>query len=508
MTDQSSQETDQNKTSEQQTSYRQIMKATSLFGGVQVFNILISVIKSKFVAVLLGPAGMGIMGLLTSTTNLITRSTNLGLGTSAVKDIAAAYGSGDEKRVGVTITVVRRLVWITGLFGLAITASLSPWLSQLTFGNKEYTLAFIWLSVTLLFVQVSKGQLVVLQGLRKLNYLAKANLLGSSLSLLITLPMYYFWNIDGIVPAIIATGFVTLSMSWYFSRKIKFRETALTIRETFKQGSDMIRLGFMISLSGLLSVGASYIIRIFIGRTGGVDQVGLYNAGFAIINTYVGLIFNAMATDYYPRLSAVAQDNKRSKTTINQQAEIALLILAPILIVFIVFIKWVIILLYSNKFIGVSGMIYWAALGMFFKSPSWAIAYVFLSKGMSKLFFWNELMANLFILTLNIVGYHFWGLTGLGISFTAAYLLYLTQVYLISRFKFKFSFNRTFIKLFAVQFALALTGFFVVNLMSHLYSYIIGSLLFIISGLYSLKELENRIGIKKYLNAKFKNNFK
>ena len=52
----------------QQSSYRQIMKATSLFGGVQIFQIIISVIRSKFVAILLGPSGMGIVGLLASTT--------------------------------------------------------------------------------------------------------------------------------------------------------------------------------------------------------------------------------------------------------------------------------------------------------------------------------------------------------------------------------------------------------------------------------------------------------
>ena len=53
---------------EQKSSYRQIVKATSLFGGVQFFQIIISVIRSKFVAILLGPAGMGIVGLLTATT--------------------------------------------------------------------------------------------------------------------------------------------------------------------------------------------------------------------------------------------------------------------------------------------------------------------------------------------------------------------------------------------------------------------------------------------------------
>ena len=255
--------------SEIQSSYRQIMKATSIFGGVQVFNILISIIKSKFVAVLLGPEGMGIMGLLTSTTNLISRATNFGIGTSAVKDVAAAHGTGDENRVGNTVTLVSRLVWITGMFGFGITVVLSPWLSKLTFGNNDYTLAFVWISITLLFEQISNGQLVVLQGLRKLNYLAKANLYGSFFGLIVTVPLYYFLSFDGIVPAIIATGLITLLMSWIFSRKLEIKETVLSLNQTFQQGGDMVRLGFMISLSGLLSVGASYAIRIFINRTGG-----------------------------------------------------------------------------------------------------------------------------------------------------------------------------------------------------------------------------------------------
>ena len=173
----------------------------------------------------------------------------------------------------------------------------------------------------------------------------------------------------------------------------------------------------MISLSGLINLGASYIVRIYISNTGGVDQVGLYTAGFAIINTYVGLIFTAMGTDYYPRLSAVAHSNEQSRQVMNHQAEIALLILAPIIMVFLVFINWVVIILYSTKFIAVNDMILYAALGMYFKALSWTIAFIFLAKGASQLFFWSELIANINTLLLNLIGYYFWGLTGLGISF-------------------------------------------------------------------------------------------
>ena len=493
--------------SEQQSSYRQIMKATSLFGGVQVFNIIISIIRSKFVAILLGPEGMGIMGLLNSATGLVGKLTNFGLGTSAVKDIAAAHGANDEKRVEFVATVIRRMVWITGILGLLITAILSPWLSQLTFGNKDYTVAFLWLAMTLLFNQVSSGQLVVLQGLRKLKYLAKANLFGSFLGLFISVPLYYFFGIDGIVPGMIGTAMLALLMSWYFSAKLKIKRTSISFSETISEGKNMLNMGFMISLSGLLSVGVSYVVRIFIGRTGGLEQVGLYNAGFAIINTYVGLIFTAMSTDYYPRLSAIAHDNGLCRKTINQQAEIAILIMAPILIIFLIFINWIIILLYSTRFIEVNVMIYWAALGMFFKAASWSVAFILLAKGASKLFLLNEILAKFFLLSFNLLGYHFWGLTGLGLSFAVSFIVYTFQIFVVSKIKFEFTFDQSFITIFAIQFGLALAGFITIKLFSQPLTYVIGVILILFSGWFSLVQLNKRLGLVNLLN-KYKQNRK
>ena len=382
--------------SEQQTSYRQIMKATSLFGGVQVFQIIISVIRSKFVAVLLGPAGMGVVGLLTSTTGFVSALTNFGLGTSAVKNISESNATQNEQRIATVITVMRRMVWITGLIGAIITLVLSPWLSQVTFGSKDYTLAFVWISITLLFNQLSTGQMVLLQGLRKLQNLAKANLFGSIVGLFVTVPLYYKFGVNGIVPVIILTSITTLFFSWYFANKVKVKSVKVTKDITIKEGKEMLVMGFAISLSGLATVASAYLLRIYISRTGDVADVGLYTAGFTIIGTYVGMIFTAMGTDYYPRLSAVAHSNELCKRSMNQQAEIALLILAPILIAFLVFINWAVILLYSTQFIAVTGMVYWAALGMFFKAGSWAVAFVFLAKGASRLFFWNEFIGSFY----------------------------------------------------------------------------------------------------------------
>ncbi|MEJ7677584.1 MAG: hypothetical protein WKG06_06895 [Segetibacter sp.] len=247
------------------------------------------------------------------------------------------------------------------------------------------------------------------------------------------------------------------------------------------------------------------MVRIFISNKGGVADVGLYIAGFAIINTYVGLVFNAMSTDYYPRLAVVANDNVKCRIEINQQGEIALLILAPILIVFLVFIDQAVVLLYSKEFTAATQMIYWAVLGIFFKAVSWAIAFIFIAKSEGK-FFLNELVANIYLLSLNIAGYYFMGLTGLGISFLVAYFLYFIQVYLLSKSRYAFSLEKRFLKVFLLQFALALACFLVIQILHKTYAFIFGTGIIITSSIFSFAELDKRLGLKqlifKYLKIK------
>ena len=487
-----------------QTSYRQIFKATSLFGGVQVFNIVISIIRSKFIAVLLGPAGMGIAGLLTSTTGLVSVLTNFGLGTSAVKDIAVANETGNKNRIATVVTVFRRLVWITGLLGSVITLVLSPLLSQITFGNKEYTLAFAWISITLLFNQLASGQGVLLQGMQKHKYLARANMTGSVLGLLVSLPLYYYWRIEGIVPAIILSSLFSIVITWYFAAKVKIIKVDVTRQETILEGKGMVRMGFMLSLSGMVTIGASYLIRVFISNSGGVEDVGLYNAGFSIISTYVGLVFTAMGTDYYPRLSGVAHDNKQAALLINQQAEVAILILAPILSVFLIFINLVVIVLYSTKFTPVNEMISWAALGMYFKAGSWSVAFILLAKGASKLFFWNELIANIYLFALNILGYQILGLDGLGISFMIGYIIYFLQVFILARYEYDFSFHKEFKKIFVFQLIIGLLCFFIIKYIPTPWAYMAGIPFICFSAFSSFREMDKRMGLKNSLIGYFK----
>ena len=467
-----------------------------------MYQILISLISSKFVAVLLGPVGVGIKGLLQSSLSMIEGFTSMGLSRSAVRDVSMANGSGDEKRIGRTIAALKRLVWATGLLGLVVTMALSPLLSKLSFGNYDYTVSFIILSVTLLLNQLSAGQLVVLQGLRRLKYLAKASAIGATLGLVVSVPLYYLLGIKGIVPTLILTSVSSLVLSWYFSHKIQVQEVRITNKEALREGKTMMRMGIAMSVSSVLTLLFSYLLRGFIRYQGDLEAVGIFTAGFAIINTYVGMIFDAMVKDFYPRLSAVCSDNRKCSQLVNQQAEVGVLIMAPMLIACLVFMPVIIWILYSEKFMGATDYIMWAIPGMLFKLASWAVALIFTAKGDPKLYISNEVFGCVLNFVCSIAGYYLGGLTGLGMGFTVSYLLYLVKVYLAARKHFEFDFYASFKKLYAFQFLLVGLCLALVLVLKGWVLYTVGSILLLVSGYLSIKGINDRTNFMEFIKQR------
>lgn len=487
-----------------QSSYRSIFKATSLFGGVQIFQILIQILRSKVIAVLLGPAGVGIIGLFQSGLQLIQQMTNMGLAQSAVRDVSEANGTGDTCRLSKTIIVVRRLVWITGLLGLTAVAILSPLLSRSSFGNYDYTIPFIFLSITLLFDQLSAGQKVILQGMRRLKDLAKCSAFGATFGLLVSIPLYYWMGVNGIVPTLILTSFCALCLSWVYSRKIKIEPVPVTTRQTLEQGRLMLVMGISMSISGILSTGVAFLIRSYIQNIGGVEEVGLYQAGFVIMNTYVGLIMNAIATDYYPRLAAINKDNAKCREAVSQQGEIGSLILAPMLIACLVFMPFMLKILYSDQFLAANIYISWACLGMLFKFASWVISFMFIAKAESKLFMANEISANIYTLVISIAGYKLWGLQGIGVAFALNYLIYFIQVYLIARHRYQFRFDNSFTRSYGIQIILLIACLATVLMIEGFVKYGIGVILIIVSSYLGLKGLNQRMDLVSVVKNKIR----
>jgi O-antigen/teichoic acid export membrane protein len=485
---------------ENKTLYQRILKSTTLFGGVQIFNILVSVLRSKIIALLIGPEGMGIAGLLNSAINLINGFTSLGIETSAVKYISKENTEADKTGLHKIISVLRQLVWLTGLLGAFATLAFSPWLSGITFGTQDYTIWFAWLSVTLLFKQLSAGQLALLQGFQKLQSLAKANLYGSLVGLVISAPLYYYFRTDAIVPAIIVSALCTLYFSWFYASEIKIETEKVPYKQMLIEGKGMLKLGIMLSLSGIIATVVAYIIQIYVTQKGGLEEVGLYNAGFLLLNSYVGLIFTAMATDYFPRLASVSDNNEEVRTTVTHQAMIAVLLITPVIVLFLAFAPIIVNLLYSDKFLAIVPMVCFGIIGMLFRAVSWSMGYILLAKGDSKMFIRTAFGFNALFFTLSLSGYYLYGLTGLGVAFTIHYFLHFVLLKVITLRRYEFYFSDGFGKIFFICIVLSGLAFVATFIENVFWYYGTMAALILASVLFSLSELNKKVDFAGMVN--------
>lgn len=100
----------------EKNSFKSILKGTSIFGGVQVFNILVSAIRLKFVALILGASGIGVAGLFNSLLLTIQQFASLGVNLAVVKEIGAA--NADRDSLLHVVAAVRPLAVLLSLAGL------------------------------------------------------------------------------------------------------------------------------------------------------------------------------------------------------------------------------------------------------------------------------------------------------------------------------------------------------------------------------------------------------
>lgn len=486
----------------EQSSYRQVVKATSIFGGVQVFSIVISVLRAKIIAVFLGATGMGISGLFYSAMGLIGVVSNFGLDTSAVKSLSATENTSRE------ISIIKRLAWLSAILGAVLTVVFSPVLSQLTFGNTDYALAFVWIALAVLIKQLTVGQLAILQGLRKIELLAKANLAGSFLGLLVTIPLYYFFRIDAIVPAILVTVAVSFMVNAYYVSRLNMRSDKVTNRQAFREGKPMLSLGLSLSFITILTTLAAYALQIYISHCGGLQQTGFFNAGFAIVNSYVGLVFNAMASDYFPRLSAVSHDRAQTREIVTQQSFTAILIITPVVAFFMLLAPFVVQILYSREFMPIVLFVSWSMLGMLFKAVSWSMGYMLIARSDSKLFMATSIGFNSVFLANNIAGYYFYGLQGLGISFLVNHILHFAVLKVIVRNRYGFYFDAAFYKIFALCLGMCGIGFLFTYISDPYLKYGLLSGVVLTASAYCFHQMNKKVNLVQFITARFKSKWK
>jgi len=476
--------------------YRQIVKSSGVIGAASLAGIALGIVRTKAIALILGPTGIGLMGLYGSIADVVQSVAGMGVSSSGVRQIAEAAGSGEEERIARTATALKWIAPLLGLMGALTLLLFSRRISLLTFGTKHHTQAVALLSLAVLFTTIAGGQAALVQGMRRIGDLARMSVLGAIGGTAFSIPLVYFFGEKGIVPTLICVAATTIATSWWFSRRIKIPRITLRWRELKRETFGLLRLGAAFMASGFLALGGAYAIRIIIVHKIGLEAAGFYQSAWAIGGLYVGIVLQAMGADFYPRLTAIAKDHHECNRLVNEQAHISLLLAGPGVIGTLTFAPVVIALCYSTKFGAAVENLRWICLGMTLRIIAWPMGFILLAKGASTLFFLTDVAATAVHMSLAWLLIAKFGLNGAGTAFFGLYIWHALLIYTIVRRLTGFRWSAENLRLAAMFLPLVTLVFLQFYWLPFWLATGIGATALLISGYYSARVVLSLVAMK------------
>lgn len=489
-----------------QSSYEQILKSSTLIGGSSAIALVIGMVRIKAMALLLAPAGYGLFALYWNISELARIIAGMGINGSAVRQIAEAAGTGDDRRIARTVMILRRLSWILGILGALLLLALREPISRLSFGDESHAGAIALLSLAVFLGAVSNGRMALLQGMRRIADLALAGIWGALLGALLSIAIIYLYRDQGIVPALVGSALVGSLISWRLSRRIELQPVEMTTAEAAREGLGMLKPGFVFMTSALLTTGVAYGVQLIVlyevGNASGIETgkaaVGCYQAAWFVGGYFASFILQAMGTDFYPRLSSVAQDNAQCNRLVNEQAEVGLLLAGPGLLATLTFAPLVILLQYSAEFRPAADVLRWICLGMMLRVIAWPVAFVIIAKNEQRLFFWTEVAGSALQIGLVWLGVRHFGLIGTGVGFAGMYAVYLIGIRFIARSLSGFRWTAENVRIGTIYGTVVAALFVSPYFLPQTFVVIAGSAATLAMGIYSLKKLCRMLPLESF----------
>jgi len=403
-----------------------------VIGSAQAVNILISIIRMKVLAVLLGPSGVGLLSIYNTLLQMVQQTAGLGMGSSGVREIAATRGE------EATLSRVRRVLIAAHLVQGAL-AMLTVWLlreqiATWLFGDAARATEVGLVGVAVLLALLGAAQTALLQGMRRIADLGRVTVIGAFVGTVAGLIAIWMQGERGLIWFILLQSFAAALIALHYTRRLP-RPTAarLSLAETWEIWKPMAKLGAAFMLGGLATAATLLLVRGRISQELGLDAAGHFAAAWGITMTYVGFLLGAMGADYYPRLTEVIRDRVAAVRLMNDQAQLGLAIGGPVLLLLIGLAPWVITLLYSSEFGPAVTLLQWQTVGNVFKLASWALGFSIAASARGKTFLLVQVSFNILFVLMLWPSLAYFGVIAAGPAFSIAYILHFFLLNILVR---------------------------------------------------------------------------
>lgn len=455
------------------TSLKDILKSSIMIGGSQVINIISVLIKNKFIALFLGPSGIGLIGLYITFSMMVTNFIGFGVSSSSPKFIAEL--SGDIEKQQLFILLTRNFLVITSAITLVVLPLFNHRLVSIP-QQYENVIVYILLAGVIFFDNLSAGERAILQGLRQIRKIAKLQIIAGILVAAFTITIIFYFKERGIVLSLFLSSFITYIIIRGFNLKFTF----LNIFSFKKNLTELLGLGFVFLVTTVWGTVVAYLIRFILLKNSGIEAVGIYQSSWGFVTSSFTIVLVALGTDLYPRLASLLNSKVEFNNAINEQVEVAIYLAIPLLIFAYLFSPWLITLLYSSAFLQGVELTRWLIFSCFFQILCWPLSYIIILKGSKLLFFSTSILWEVIHLPLILICLKHWGIAGIGVSYVLSYIIVAIGSYIICSKYFLFKWSRKLLLLifFSIVILLLINCLNYLNI-SKIYFYLLGSVLLV-----------------------------
>lgn len=400
-----------------------IVSATFKTAVGQFFGLGLGAVAVKILAVMAGPAGVGLFSLLRHLQQILSSIASIGGQNAVVQGLCSRVGE-ERRRFFVSafyLFALANLLVCAGVLFFADTIA-----AQVLAGEHASSVRWLVIPVTLgtslFFLRA------ILTAEQQFGALSLVNVLNGLGAMLVAVPvgLVYAAGYSEVLLVLIGGGlFAAVVMAFvYVLRLGYFRQRAALAFDGLRREAVLRFLGVAVPslLSLFMTLGSVLVVRAYIVRLYGLEGAGHFDAAWSISAMYLTLFLVSLQSYLLPELSQI-DETSALQVTLSKVFRFALISSLPLIVGLVVFKPLVVHILFSKAFTPSLEIMRWALLGDFVRVLGWIISTTLLARADTRGFAIGEgLWSGVF--TLSAIVLLSYGIEWIGVAYLLAYLAY------------------------------------------------------------------------------------
>lgn len=413
--------------------FRQIdlVKVFSFTAISTIVKMLTSLISIKFIALIVGPSGIALLGQLNNFSSIIMTVACGGINNGVTKYVAENNENVDV--IKAFLSTALKITLYSSLVCGIILIFLNKWFSEIILLSGNYGYVFIIFGLTLFLYALNMLLTSILNGFKEFRKYVIVNIVGSFIGLAVTLLLVYFFKLKGALISAVTFQSIMFFVTLWMIRELPWVSLSF-FREKFNTiiAKKYFKYTLMTFVTAATVPVSQLVLRGYVISNISVVEAGWWEGMNRISNMYLMVITSSLSVYYLPKLSEI-------KDTLELRNEIfrAYKLIIPTITIgflFIYFLRVLIIkVLFSDEFLSMSNLFLWQLIGDFFKISSWLLAFLMVAKTMTRMFIFSEIVFSLLFVGLGYFFVTYNGIVGLTQAYSVTYFFYMICMVFIFR---------------------------------------------------------------------------